>query len=89
MPSDKTLRGKYVFLTMATALEKLRQRPSRRELEEEVAYLQGTLPPRSVPSEDLYPQTGLLLGRLAGMAYKIIHNYELRDYADRKASESA
>lgn len=86
MASDKALRGKYLFLVTQHAMEKMREKPSKAELEQEIARLEAGV--QLVPNEDLFSQTGVLLGRLAGMAYKIIHNFELRDHADRKIART-
>jgi hypothetical protein len=89
MASDKSVRGKYLYLVVADALDFLRRRPVLAELEFEISELQRRNPDMQVPPEEHFAKTGILMGRLSTMAYTAIHNYELGDHNDRKAAAAA
>jgi hypothetical protein len=89
MASDKSVRGKYLYLVVADALDFLRCRPTLAQLEERIEACQQRNPNLQVPPEEHFTKTGILMGRLSTMAYTAIHNYELGDHNDRKAAAAA
>lgn len=89
MASDRAVRGKYLYLTIASALEFLRKKPKLADVEAQIELIQKVNPELEKQPEELFSKTGLLMGRLTTMAYTAIHNYELGDHSARKVAAAA
>lgn len=88
MPSDKAIRGKYLFLVVAQAMAFMRSGPTRLDVEDSIEDIIEAHPDIIIPGDEVFAKPGLLLGRLTNLAHTIIYNFELRDYRERKAGES-
>jgi len=85
MLNDKALRAKYVYLTVAGALAVLRSRPSRSELEAEIAAIRELHTDLKIPEDEHFIRPGNVIGHIATMAHNCIYHFELGDYRERKA----
>jgi hypothetical protein len=89
MASDKAIRAKYLFLVVSQAMKTLGERPTRAQLELKCDLIHARHPEIRMPADDLLNQPGLMIGRITTMAYRVINNFELGDYSDRKLANAA
>ena len=89
MLTDKALRAKYIYMIVAEAMAFLRSRPSRADLEKEVAAIDLGSPELQIPPDEHFVRPGNVIGHIATMAHNCIYHYELGDYRERKAQAAA
>lgn len=88
MASDKSIRGKYLYLVVAQAMAFMRANPTRLDVEDQIEDLIEGNPTLELPTEEAFARPGALIGRIATMTHNIIYNFELRDHRERKAART-
>lgn len=83
MLTDKQLRAKFVFLTLALAQKQL-QGATRQEVEARIKDI--TDQKVHQPADEWYLRgIGTVIAGIVQKAHNLIYNYELKDYRERKA----
>lgn len=85
--TDREVRSEFVYLSVQQAMEFLKKKPTRAQVEERSAIMReemlATGNKHYIGSPELYRRPGSVMGRCMTAVHNIIHNLTLGDYVER------